>query len=193
MAKHFRALILVVGLFLLGERGHTQDSSSRNNKRTVYVVKHGSAKDLARILAKHFKGDAEVQVLPDSPSNCLLIRAAPKVFAEVVQLLEQLDRRPQLVSVELLIAEVTPRKGKDGKPVRGELDEKEFTGPAQAVLEKLEALRKNGVIGSLKRIQLTAVENQPASVIIGETKPVVTGVTTTGTGLVSRALTYRNT
>jgi type II secretory pathway component GspD/PulD (secretin) len=193
MRHYFLALILIVGLFALDGGGHAQDVSASKNKRIVYVVKHGDAKDLASILGKHFKGEAEVQVLPDSPSNCLLISAAPNAFAEVVKLLAQLDRRPQLVSVELLIAAVMPKKGQDGKPVGNELDDKEFDGSGKEVLEKIETLRKNGLIDSLKRIQLTAVENQPASVLVGETKPVVSGVTTRGTGLVSRSITYRNT
>jgi type II secretory pathway component GspD/PulD (secretin) len=149
-------------------------------------------KELARTLGKHFMGDAEVQVLPDSPSNCLLISAAPNVFAEVVKLLEQLDKRPRSVSVEVLIAGVASKREGDGKGPPKELDEKEFTGSGKEVLNKLEALKKSGTLSSLMRIQLSAVENQPASVVIGESKPTVAAVTTTGTGLKSRSIVYRN-
>jgi type II secretory pathway component GspD/PulD (secretin) len=217
MAKRIMALVLLVALSILCEKGHTQDAcapgespayyavksgrrsytlvpaSEPTNKRTIYVVKHGDAKELAGILGKHFKGVAEIQVLPDSPSNCLLISADSKVFTEVVQLLEKLDRRPQVVSVELLIAEVPASKAKDGKLAPGKLDEKEFSGPAKEVVEKLEARRGDGSIASLKRIQLTAVENQIASVTLGETKPIVSAVTVTGTGRVAKSIMYRNT
>jgi type II secretory pathway component GspD/PulD (secretin) len=193
MAKRCMVLIIFVGLFALTGGGHAQVGSAAKNQRIVYMVKNGEAKDLANILGKHFKGDAEVQVLPDSPSNCLLISAAPSVFEEVVKTLEKLDKRPQLVSVELLIAEVTPKKGDDGKSAARELDDKEFTGTTKEVVEKLEALKKDGVIGSLDRIQLTAVEEEPASVQLGGNTPIVTGVTVTATGHVSKRITFVNT
>jgi hypothetical protein len=104
-----------------------------------------------------------------------------------------LDKRPQLVSVELLIAEVTPKKGDDGKPVARELDDKEFVGAAKDVVERLETLKKNGVIGSLKRVQLTAVENEPASVLLGGSTPMVTSLNRTATGRVSKSITYVST
>jgi type II secretory pathway component GspD/PulD (secretin) len=193
MAKRCTVLIIVAGLLALNGGGHAQVGSGAKNQRIVYVVKHGEAKELAGILGKHFKGDAEIQVLPDSPSNCLLISAAPNVFEEAVKVLEQLDKRPQLVSVELLIAEVTPKKGDDGKPVARELDDKEFIGSAKDVVERLETLKKNCVIGSLKRVQLTAVENEPASVLLGGNTPIVTGVTVTATGRVSKHITFVST
>jgi type II secretory pathway component GspD/PulD (secretin) len=183
------AFLLLAGLFALVGGGHAQDTSGPKNKRTFYVVKHGDVKELAHTLGKHFRGDAEVQVLPDALGNCLLISAAPSVFEEVAKLLEQLDRRPQLVSVEVLIAEVAPKKGESGR----ELDEKEFTGPGKEVLDKLASLQKSGAISSLKRLQLTAVENQPVSVTVGESKPTVAAVTTTGTGIKARSIVYRNT
>src|SRR6516162_32696 len=136
MSKRCMVLIVLAELLVFSGGGHAQVGSTAKNQRIVYVVKNGEAKELAGILGKHFKGDAEVQILPDSPSNCLLISAAPNVFEEVVKVLEQLDKRPQLVSVELLIAEVTPKKGDDGKPVARELDDKEFIGPAKDVVER---------------------------------------------------------
>ena len=43
------------------------------NKRLVYLVRYGSAKDLAAALGKHFKSDAEVQAVTETGSNYLLI------------------------------------------------------------------------------------------------------------------------
>jgi type II secretory pathway component GspD/PulD (secretin) len=178
MSKRCLPVLFLAALFALDGGGYAQDSSTSKNKRIVYVVKRGDAKELANLLAKHFKGDAEIQVLPDSPSNCLLISAAPNVFEEVIKALERLDQPPRLIAVELLVAEVLPKKGEDGKPAARELDEKELTGSSQEVLKKLEALKKDGAIGTLKRIQLTTVENQPASAMIGETKPMMSGPNT---------------
>jgi hypothetical protein len=99
------------------------------------------------------------------------------------------------VAVEVLIAEVTPTPGDGKRPAAAApaLDAKEFNGPSPEVIDKVEALKKKGLLGGLKRIQLTAVENQPASVRIGESRPVVTGITTRGAGPAMRSITYRNT
>jgi type II secretory pathway component GspD/PulD (secretin) len=172
-----------------------QDKAAESkSKRIVYAVKHGSAKDLAAVLGKHFKSDVEIQTLPDSPSNLLLINAAPAAFDEVLKLLAQLDRQPQVVSVQVLVAEVAGKKGEGGKPEAAdkELDEREFTGSSDEVLAKIEALRKKGLIGGYKQLQLAAVENQRAAVLVGDMKPFVTAVTVTARGTTSRAISYRN-
>jgi hypothetical protein len=179
-----------------------KDGDAPKNHRLLYLVKHGSAKDLAAALADHFKGDAEFKALPDAVSNGLLINAASDAaLDEVVKLLGQLDKRPQVVAVEVLVADVAVRKDGGDKPKPGDgekadaeqwLDEKDFTGTIEDVNAKVEAARKKGAITGVKRIQLTAVEGQPASAMVGDNKPFVVGVTTTGTGAKSRNITYRN-
>jgi Bacterial type II/III secretion system short domain/Bacterial type II and III secretion system protein len=162
-------------------------------KRLVYVVQHGSAKDLAAVLGKHFKSDAEVQVLPDSPANCLLISAPAPVFDEVVKLLAQLDRAPQSVVVEVLVAEVPAPKG-DGKaetPTR-DLQVKDFNGPAADVLAKVEMLQSKGVVGKLHRVQLTLVEGRPATVFDGAVQPYVTSTTKTALGVTTQSVARQN-
>jgi hypothetical protein len=57
---------------------------------------------------------------------------------------------------------------------------------------KLTALQKKGALSDLKRMQFTAVEGVPASLMLGESKPYVTAVNTTATGLVMRAISYRD-
>jgi type II secretory pathway component GspD/PulD (secretin) len=187
MLKHSLVLVLAAGLLVLGG-GRAEDPAAAKATRTVYFVKHGDAKELAGVLAKHFKGDAEVQAVPDA-GGALLISASPAVQEEVLKLLVQLDQPPHVVAVEVLIAEVATKKGDDGKPAA--LDLKELTGPSKDVLEKVEALKKAGALGSLKRLQLTASEAQPARVVVGESRPFVMGVTVTATGLASRSLSYR--
>src|SRR5260370_14338034 len=76
-----------------------QDRPAADTKRGAYVVKYAAVKDLAPILAKHFKGDAEIQAAPDDTSNILLITAAPAVFDQAMQLTDQLDHQPQSVAV----------------------------------------------------------------------------------------------
>ena len=154
-------------------------------KRLLYPVKHGAAKDLAAVLAAHFKGVAEISALPDAGTNYLLISAAPSAFNEVVQVLDQIDRPPQTVSVEILIASVSVKKGDDKSAPADDVDEKAFTGSIADVKAKVEALQKKGALGEVKRLQFTAVEGQPASLMIGENRPYVTGANIRATGAVS--------
>ncbi len=194
MMRRLIVPICVLSLFVLLGGVPAQETPAPMDKRLVYLVQHGAAKDLAVTLGQHFKSETRVQVLLDAPSNCLLISTPPAVFDEMVKLLAQLDRRPQLVSVDVLIAEVATGRAEDGKPGTASqaLNERDLTGPMQDVLTKVEALKKKGVLGGLKRVQLTAVENRPTTVNLHETKPIVLGSTITATGLVSRNISYRN-
>ena len=148
-------------------------------KRIAYVLKHGSAEDLAPILRKYFKGDVQVQVLPEAASNCLLINATPAIFDEVVKLLAQIDRPPQIIAVEVWIADVAPKK--DDKDAT-DLDLKAFTGMSSDVLSKLEGMQKKGQIGGLRQLRFTLVEGRPSSIMLGATRPIRSGI---------RTITYR--
>jgi type II secretory pathway component GspD/PulD (secretin) len=180
-------------------KGRGADPSSKaddsaKNKRLVYLVRYGSAKDLAAALSKHFKTDAEVQAVTETGSNYLLISAAPAAFDEVVKTLEQLDRAPRTISLDLWVGEIVAKKGEDGKPVEGDkdIDAKDFTGTIEEVQKKVEDLAKNGRIGGLKHVQLNALENQAASVLTGENKPYIVATTVTARGIVSNQISYRN-
>jgi hypothetical protein len=180
----------VAGLLLLlscaALAAGADEKAAEKSKRIAYVVKYGSAKDLAKVLGEHLKGAAEVEALPEASANVLLIRATPAAFGEVVKLLEVLDRRPRLVAVEVWVAEVLPGEKKD-EP----LDTKALNGPADAVRARVEELRRNGRIGETKRLELTSAENQAARAFLGENKPMVMGIIRTPTGLVRRNITYR--
>jgi type II secretory pathway component GspD/PulD (secretin) len=171
-----------------------EDNSASKNKRIVYPVRYGGAKDLAAALGKHFKGDAEVQAVTETGGNYLLISAAPALFDEVLQTLQELDRAPKTVSVDVWVAEVIAKKSEDGKPVEGEkeIDEKDLVGTINEVQKKLDDLVKNGRIGGLKHIQLNALENQTSSSTTGENKPYIVGTTVRAVGGVSNQIAYRN-
>jgi hypothetical protein len=193
------ALALCLGLYAAwaqeGERpAPARGEGAPQAKRIFYVVKHGSAKGLAHLLEKHFKGEVEVQALPDAAGNCLLLRVAPAAFADVVKLLEQSDRRPLLLAVDVWVAEATPPKGADGKPApagKG-FDPAVLEGPAENLTARVQELRRDGVLGDVRHVRLTAVEHVPASVLVGESRPYVTGVTNTAVGKVARRISYRN-
>jgi type II secretory pathway component GspD/PulD (secretin) len=144
-------------------------------KRGAYVVKYAAAKDLAAILARHFKGAAEIQAGPKGTSNCLLINAPGAVFDEVMKTLEQLDRRPHTVTVEVFVVELPTKKGdKDRRP-----EAKEFSGTIGDVAARLDALMKKGHVAGFKRIQLRTLEGQHCSLMLNENKPFALGTGTT--------------
>jgi hypothetical protein len=153
-----------------------QERPGAEPKRGAYVVKHAAAKDLAAILAKHFKGAAEIQAGPEGTSDCLLINAPPAVFDEVMKTLERLDRRPHSVAVEVFVVELPARQAddKDKRP-----DEKDFSGTIDDVAGRLAAMMKKGQVAGFKRIQLRTLEGQLGSLLLGENKPFAMGAATT--------------
>jgi type II secretion system protein D len=50
--------------------------------------------------------EREVVVVPETVSNSLIISATPRYFDEIVALVEELDARPPMVTIQVLIAEV---------------------------------------------------------------------------------------
>jgi hypothetical protein len=163
-------------------------------KRLVYDVKLGVAKDLADVLGKLFRADAAVQVLVAPAGNTLVIAAPAKTAEEIVQLLGKLDRRPRTVAVEVLIAEVSPGKGEDGKPAppARALDESDLRGHPDDVFAKLQNLQKKGLLGAVERLQLTATENRPGTVSNSASRPYTTSIVGRAGGRSARAISYRN-
>jgi hypothetical protein len=177
MLQHLLACAL---LALAALPATAQEPPAVKQKRGAYVVKYAAAKNLAGILAKHFKDAAEIQTGPEGTSNCLLINAPPAVFDEVMKTLEKLDRRPHSVAVEVFIVELPMKKDgdKDKRP-----DEKDFSGPTDDVAKRLDTMMKKGQVVGFKRIQLRTLEGQLGSLMLGETKPYARGPNT---------ITYRN-
>jgi hypothetical protein len=152
-----------------------QEPPAVKQKRGAYVVKYAAAKNLAGILAKHFKDAAEIQAGPEGTSNCLLINAPPAVFDEVMKTLEKLDRRPHSVAVEVFIVEL-PLKKDDEKDKRP--DEKDFSGTIDDVAKRLNTMMKKGQVVGFKRIQLSTLEGHLGSLMLGEAKPYSMGTNT---------------
>jgi type II secretory pathway component HofQ len=160
----------------------------------VYEVKHGIARDLAELLVKVYKTEPLVQVLAAPAGNALVIGAPSETLDEMLQLLKHLDRRPRSVAIEIVMADVPPRRGEGGKPAppAKELDTRDLNGNADDTLAKLRNLQAKGLIGGLKRFRLTAAENQPAALLLGEAQPTTRGVAGGLGGKTIRSITYRN-
>lgn len=184
-----RYLLVCVLMVLAALPATAQDRPTAERKRGIYVVKYAAAKDLAGILAKHFKDATEIQSGPESTSNCLLINASPAVFDEIMKTLEELDHRPRSVTVEVFVVELPAKKGDDKEKLP---DEKDFSGTINDVAERLDAMMKKGQIAAFRRIQFITLEGQPSSQHLGEEKEYVSGARVIRPGFVSRTINRRS-
>jgi type II secretory pathway component GspD/PulD (secretin) len=185
--SHRSLVVALLAALALAAPARAEDPAAAKQKRGAYVVKYTGARDLALVLAKHFKGVAEIS----GTGNTLLVSAAPDVFDEVMKVVELLDRKPQSVAVEVFVVEL-PTKKADGKDAAA-IDEKELTGAIDDVAKALTTMQRKGQVAAVKRIQLTTQEGQSATLSVGENKPYTTGSTITATGLATRSIAYRST
>lgn len=192
MKTRMAALALLGGLLFLHSGVQSQEKSSPalpKKQRILLTLKHGDAANLAGIVSKHFKGEADVSATPGGAGNAVLISGSPGAVEEVVKLLGELDRAPKTVEVEVILAEIPAKKGdaKEGVDV-------DLSGPS--ALSKLESMTKAGQVGMIQRIKLTALEGQPIASTIGGNKPI-TNTTPVGParfgggGAVQRSVSYQ--
>ncbi len=149
--------VVLVGLLAAQTECRADNGPVPSLKRTVYAVKHGSAVELAGALSAFFKADVEVQAIV-SPDNCLLLSGKPDAIDEATALLSRLDRRPRSLIIEVVIAEAAKKGAVEAES--GELTVGTFTGPAESVLAKVQTLRMKGQLARVKRIRLSALDNQ---------------------------------
>jgi hypothetical protein len=196
-----------------------QNRPAAEPKRGAHVVQYNAARDIAEILPKPTEGSGRIHAGPEGTSNCLVGNMPPAVFAEimkdlerlerlldgltgivqrldnVVTSLEQLDRRPQFkpqphsVTVEVFVVELPAKKANDTGTGP---DEKDFSDTIASVTKRLDVLMRQGQVAGFKRIRLTSLEGQLGSLMVGETKPFVTATSVTGSGLITKQITYRN-
>ena len=74
-----------------------------------YLAAEDAAKSLNAVLARTVEKDARqrISIEANVPNNALLIESSPRDFQWLRELVETLDRPPQQVMIEILIAEVT--------------------------------------------------------------------------------------
>jgi type II secretory pathway component GspD/PulD (secretin) len=176
--KRLAALTLFCGTVSLST-GAAQDPPKV--QRTHYAVRNADPAVLAEVVGAHFKGDATLIAAPAGSGSAVLVSGSPAAVPEVVKLLEQLDRKPRAVEVEVTVAELPAPK-----------DGKEFTAADVAAVD---ALVKDG---KGQRIRLAAVEGQQATIQVGGDKPYVTGSVVRGAefggkGVTQKSVSYRPT
>ena len=100
-------------------------SDVRERKKTVIKLRNTFANDIALAVNQFLTAqrdlaqldpnlvstvellEREVIVVPELVSNSLIISATPRYYQEAVELIEKLDRRPQEVTIQALLVEVT--------------------------------------------------------------------------------------
>jgi type II secretion system protein D len=101
------------------------ESDVRNRESTVYRLKNAPATDVANAINQYLRSERQVQqmapglvsafeqierevvVVPEPVSNSLIVSATPRFFEEITKLVKQLDERPPMVMIQVLIADVT--------------------------------------------------------------------------------------
>lgn len=181
-------------LLLLGATALPAAAQDRSPEpqRLVYPVRHLPAKELGAALQQQLKGKVEVGTLPGASEHVLLLSGSPAAVAEGVQLLEQLDRPPRVVALDIWILGAVVRKGEAAAPGEEDPSRPALAGPASEVPDKVQNLRRKGLLSSLKHLQLVAVENQTTRVLLGEDKAFLTGIVNTPAGRPSRSYMRRN-
>lgn len=97
----------------------------RNRISQVYRLKNAPAADVANALNEFLRSERQLQqiapglvsafeqierevvIVPEAVSNSLIVSATPRFYDEIFKLVEQLDERPPMVMIQVLIAEVT--------------------------------------------------------------------------------------
>lgn len=155
-------VVLVAGV------GSTQEpKNSQTLKRAIHVLEHRAAKDVAKLLTAQFKSEAEVTILADAPSNCVLLQSPPKLLEQLLENVAQLDRAPRAVLIDVWVAELKSEGGKNA-------EDRGLTGPLIEVETKLKALQKKGVVVSIGHVQIRGLEHQPTTCQSGEERSIVT-------------------
>jgi general secretion pathway protein D len=101
------------------------ESDVRNRKNHVYRLKNAPAQNVSQainqfltnvrqmqqltpgIISPFEQIEQEVIVVPEVVSNSLIVSATPRFFDEIQKIVEQLDARPPMVMIQVLIAQVT--------------------------------------------------------------------------------------
>jgi len=100
------------------------DSDIRQRQSIVYRLKNAPASDVANAINQFLRSERDVQqvtpgllspfeqierevvVVPEPVSNSLIVSSTPRYFEEIRKIVEQIDSRPPMVMIQVLIAEV---------------------------------------------------------------------------------------
>ena len=157
----------------------------------------------------------DVAIVGEKSSNTLLVSASPRSFEQIGAIINELDQPQPQVLVQAIVAEVTldsdTELGVDwdfntdiaNRPAVGGTDfglreqVTQFGGLSTAVTGSdvtffLRALQQEGRLEVLSRPQILAIDNQEATINIGQRVPQITGAVTTELGNINNVIEYRD-
>ncbi|MEX2558909.1 MAG: secretin N-terminal domain-containing protein, partial [Pirellulales bacterium] len=100
------------------------ESDVRERRSSIYRLKNSPADAVAAAITEFLETERDVQqitpellspfeqierevvVVPEIVSNSLIISATPRFYDEIIRLVEELDARPPMVMIQVLIAEI---------------------------------------------------------------------------------------
>ncbi len=199
--------------YVARDRPRQDGDSVAERKRTVWRLKHVPAHDVAdtvrELIATELRAEQAV-ILADAVTNSVIICASPRIFDEIKEIVEELDRQPRTVILQLLIVEMTQNtvieKGlaadTDRSSILGLSDKSAFTADGlrselgltadgrsashKEVAARVSALEKRGRVRVISRPQITTLDNQPAFLQIGQREPVIFGAQRSGSSRISQ-------
>ena len=179
----------------------------------------GSSSSGSGIEGLNIDPDAEVRIVADKLNNSLMIMCTNDTYQQILEALKQIDTMPMQVQVEASIMEVRLTDGLEyglqwyfknsmaGKNGKGMLDldsssglsaavpgfSYSLTGSDGAITGVLNALAKKSKLRVLSSPSILVLDNQTASIRVGDQQPVFTGSTTTDGGVVTQNVQYKDT
>lgn len=172
------SLGIVFGLVTVGWYAgsiEAQDTSP-NEPREILVYRPRSTPpgDLAKVLQNLF----DISSAAEPQSNTLSMRVDAQTRPKVLEVLEEIDRPPRMLLVQAFL--LRPR-GEGGQGLSTE----SLTGPVEKVTGVIRELEDQGKLYIAQRMDMTAIENQPAMLQVGETVALITGSNFTPGGRVN--------
>ncbi len=147
-------------------------------ERLVCRLANAPALDVVQTVNELIKNERAVQgpgapdgtvVLAEPVTNSVIVSGEPERVHEVLRLVEQLDRTPRMVSVDVVIAAVKLPEGKT--LLEGDQLGPRVTATREEVAKLVEKLVKTEGVEILARPSIMALDNQPAFIQIGERVP----------------------
>lgn len=181
--------------------------------REVFRLKSAAATDVAQAVNELLRNEAQrppfaaqetAVVVAEATSNSVLVSGTPGDVEQLGKIIQTMDRPPQMVLVQMLVAQSTVAPAGEGSPAEqaskkgGKAEAPGVVGLApgsqfsaerlkrevelgvlgepsakQAIDERLGKLSKQRRLEVLSRPQLVTLDNQPASIHVGNREPMV--------------------
>jgi len=163
-----RSLLYVLSGMLAAQAGFAfgqedEEAAAVGERETViYAARGVPVSELAQSLQALAAQD-DVLIVSEPLTNHLILSGAPGSVQALAAVLEQIDRLPRQIEVRLLLVDVR------------DADVTFADGAFEDYMAQLNTLQADGAATIVNRVRLTTLENQPAQVQIGATKPTTSG------------------